>query len=154
MKKILTALAILFCFTIKAQTTSLTLTSGVLEESNKRGISVASVIGLNQEIQNGFGVGVEYTYAIMKRYDNFQQLQLNVFQVFDIDETLGISFNAGAVRQVSGKIYPTFGGDILVYASDKVAIDLGWQPVVRGKFRDPNTGWSMATTIGVMLKLK
>ncbi|MGB3491892.1 MAG: hypothetical protein WBA57_04140 [Elainellaceae cyanobacterium] len=151
MKKILLIIALLTATTISAQT-SLGFSTGVLEESNKLGLGIASTISLEQNIIGDGGVGVDYSYAFV-RDNNFQQLSVVAFQEFIVDRTLSLKFSAGGARQVSGNIYPTASFDILVKASDKVKIVLGWNPTPRGQFRDPETGWSLITTMGLIYKL-
>jgi hypothetical protein len=148
MKKLFSIIAMTLCTTISAQETTLNLSPGVLEQSNKLGLGIASTIGLNQDILGNTGVGVDYTYAAL-RGRNFQQSSANVYHKVNIAEGLTLRPNAGVAKQISGGLYPSFGLDIMVSVGDRAKVVLGWTPVIRGHFRDAETGWSMVTGMGV-----
>ena len=151
MRNLLSIIALALCFTINAQT-RVGLGAGVLEESNKLGLGIASTISFQQGLIGTGGIEAQYTYAI-RRDNDFQELSLALYHEIIFDHSLSIKPKAGASRQVSGNVYPTFGLDILARASDRTQIVLGWQPTPRGHFRDPTTGWSLVTTMGVLIRL-
>lgn len=151
MKNIITTL-LLMAITISSAQTKISFSSGVLEQSNKLGLGIASTISVEQDVVGNAGISLDYSYAVLRGKD-FQQTTLTVYNEFTVDRTLGLKPSVGIARQISGNIYPTFSFDMLARASDRVQIVLGWNPTPRGGFRDINTGWSMMSTIGLIYKI-
>jgi len=149
MKKLL-FIALLMATTISAQT-KIGLSTGVLEQSNKYGLGIANTVSVHQEVIDNFGITALYNYSVL-RGPNFQEFSLRAYKRVELGR-LSLEPNVGAAKQISGPEYVTFGLDLLVAASDKVEVILGWQPTARGSFHDPDTGWSLTTTIGILYKL-
>lgn len=150
MRNLLSILAIVLCFTINAQT-KVGIGVGVLEQSNRLGLGVASTISVHQDIVSNFGITALYNYSVVRDTD-FQELSLRIYYREELGR-LSLKPNAGIARQVSGHEYLTFGLDMLFSVSDRTQVVLGWQPTARGSFHDPDTGWSLATTTGILIKI-
>ena len=150
MRNILSIIALALCFTINAQT-KVGFGGGMLEQSNKFGLGIASTISVEQDVVGNFGLAATYNYSAL-RGNNFQQLYLAPYYEYHMGR-LSLKPSIGAARQISGDILPAFGFDMLVKASDRTQIVLGWQPTIRGHFRDAQTGWSLITTMGVLVRL-
>lgn len=151
MKKLFSIIAIALCFTINAQT-KISIGAGVLEQSNKLGLGVATTIGVSQNVIGDWGITTTYNYSFLKE-DNFQQLYLAAFYEAKIDNKFSIIPSVGAARQISGYAYPAIALDLLARASDNIQLKLGWQPTMRGAYHDPATGWSLITTFSLVIEL-
>lgn len=138
-----------------AQDTKLGFGAGVLEESNRNGNAVAMEARVQHDFNDHLGINTSVTWS-NPRWGEFRQLRVTGNYNVRVDHSMNLKLNAGAARQsncsLSG-IYPTFGVDALIRTGDRTELSFSWAPVVRGDFRDVDTGWSHTVNVLLLIQI-
>lgn len=152
MRNLLTTVLLLATCAIFAQTSKIGFGSGLYEDSVGRGIGVPVEVSLSQEVTSGFGILGAYSY-IFTREGAVEQVRAEAFHEYAVDHSLSLRARLGVATQFEDEIHPSFGFDILASASDDIQIGLMWSPVVKGRFRALNEGWTHTVLLGTLIKL-
>lgn len=152
--------------------TRISFGAGVMEQSRMLGTNLAVQAGLDQYFSRNLSIRAIYQYAFLDTGtaqlhtqsgevlnqpgpgSKFQQLQLmGAYTVYTWDEEMAFRIGAGAARQISGPVYPTFALDIIGFSDKRVSPVLSWSPVIRGDYNSGEPGWNHSVTLNFSIRL-